>query len=72
MSALTSRMGKQVFLTCGSLLLGLHRATLQCIRTMTCEYALCSFFVPGDRQVVIGTKVNSDFLDFGDFSTPYS
>ncbi|XP_039098687.1 WD repeat-containing protein 3 isoform X2 [Hyaena hyaena] len=33
-----------------------NRATLQCIRTMTCEYALCSFFVPGDRQVVIGTK----------------
>ncbi|XP_028344757.1 WD repeat-containing protein 3 isoform X2 [Physeter macrocephalus] len=33
-----------------------NRSTLQCIRTMTCEYALCSFFVPGDRQVVIGTK----------------
>ncbi|GAB5575429.1 WD repeat-containing protein 3 isoform X1 [Prionailurus iriomotensis] len=33
-----------------------NRATLQCIRTMTCEYALCSFFVPGDRQVVVGTK----------------
>ncbi|XP_070463766.1 WD repeat-containing protein 3 isoform X2 [Equus przewalskii] len=32
------------------------KSTLQCIRTMTCEYALCSFFVPGDRQVVIGTK----------------
>uniref|UniRef100_A0A452SDA4 WD repeat domain 3 n=1 Tax=Ursus americanus TaxID=9643 RepID=A0A452SDA4_URSAM len=27
-----------------------NRATLQCIRTMTCEYALCSFFVPGDRN----------------------
>lgn len=46
-----------------------HRSTLQCIRTMTCEYALCSFFVPGDRQVVIGTKVNRDvFLDLGVFS----
>ncbi|XP_039697255.1 WD repeat-containing protein 3 [Pteropus medius] len=33
-----------------------NRSTLQCIRTMTCDYALCSFFVPGDRQVVIGTK----------------
>ncbi|VTJ76375.1 Hypothetical predicted protein [Marmota monax] len=33
-----------------------NRSTLQCIRTMNCEYALCSFFVPGDRQVVIGTK----------------
>ncbi|XP_036780343.2 WD repeat-containing protein 3 isoform X1 [Manis pentadactyla] len=33
-----------------------NRSTLQCIRTMTCEYALCSFFVPGDRQVAIGTK----------------
>ncbi|KAF6076330.1 WD repeat domain 3 [Phyllostomus discolor] len=33
-----------------------NRSTLQCIRTMACEYALCSFFVPGDRQVVVGTK----------------
>ncbi|XP_049621861.1 WD repeat-containing protein 3 [Suncus etruscus] len=33
-----------------------NRSTLQCIRTMTCEYALCSFFVPGDKQVIIGTK----------------
>lgn len=36
-----------------------HRSTLQCIRTMDCEYALCSLFVPGDRQVIVGTKVNS-------------
>lgn len=36
-----------------------HRSTLQCIRTMDCEYALCSFFVPGDRQVIVGTKVIS-------------
>ncbi|XP_008113480.1 WD repeat-containing protein 3 [Anolis carolinensis] len=33
-----------------------NRATLQCIRTMVCEYALCSLFVPGDRQVIVGTK----------------
>ncbi|XP_068554814.1 WD repeat-containing protein 3 [Anas acuta] len=33
-----------------------NRSTLQCIRTMDCEYALCSFFVPGDRQVIVGTK----------------
>ncbi|XP_004714929.1 WD repeat-containing protein 3 [Echinops telfairi] len=33
-----------------------NRSTLQCIRTMACDYALCSFFVPGDRQVIIGTK----------------
>ncbi|XP_077679368.1 WD repeat-containing protein 3 isoform X4 [Eretmochelys imbricata] len=32
------------------------KSTLQCIRTMACEYALCSLFVPGDRQVIIGTK----------------
>lgn len=39
-----------------------HRSTLQCIRTMDCEYALCSLFVPGDRQVIIGTKVNTVLL----------
>ncbi|XP_027749929.1 WD repeat-containing protein 3 [Empidonax traillii] len=33
-----------------------NRSTLQCIRTMDCEYALCSLFVPGDRQVIVGTK----------------
>ncbi|XP_066562608.1 WD repeat-containing protein 3 [Amia ocellicauda] len=33
-----------------------NRSTLQVIRTMACEYALCSLFVPGDRQVIIGTK----------------
>lgn len=36
-----------------------NRSTLQCIRTMPCEYALCSFFVPGDRQVAIGTKTGN-------------
>lgn len=24
---------------------------------MACEYALCSLFVPGDRQIILGTKV---------------
>nr|XP_015219591.1 PREDICTED: WD repeat-containing protein 3 [Lepisosteus oculatus] len=33
-----------------------NRSTLQVIRTMACDYALCSLFVPGDRQIVIGTK----------------
>ncbi|TSV41637.1 WD repeat-containing protein 3 [Bagarius yarrelli] len=33
-----------------------NRATLQVIRTMACEYALCSLFVPGDRQIIVGTK----------------
>ncbi|KAM6956002.1 WD repeat-containing protein 3 [Lycodopsis pacificus] len=33
-----------------------NRSTLQVIRTMACEYALCSLFVPGDRQVILGTK----------------
>ncbi|XP_068428637.1 WD repeat-containing protein 3 [Clinocottus analis] len=33
-----------------------NRTTLQVIRTMACEYALCSLFVPGDRQIILGTK----------------
>ncbi|CAL9690674.1 unnamed protein product [Knipowitschia caucasica] len=33
-----------------------NRPTLQVIRTMACEYALCSLFVPGDRQILLGTK----------------
>ncbi|XP_061081662.1 WD repeat-containing protein 3 [Conger conger] len=33
-----------------------NRSTLQVIRTMACEYALCSLFVPGDRQIIVGTK----------------
>ncbi|CAI9538088.1 unnamed protein product [Staurois parvus] len=33
-----------------------NRSTLQCIRSMTCEYALSSLFVPGDRHVIVGTK----------------
>lgn len=34
-----------------------YRSTLQVIRTMACDYALSSMFVPGDRQVIVGTKV---------------
>ena len=34
-----------------------NRATLQCIRTTPCDYALCSLFAPGDRHVLIGAKV---------------
>ncbi|XP_075994682.1 WD repeat-containing protein 3 [Genypterus blacodes] len=33
-----------------------NRSTLQVVRTMSCEYALCSLFVPGDRQIILGTK----------------
>ncbi|XP_041858457.1 WD repeat-containing protein 3 [Melanotaenia boesemani] len=33
-----------------------NRSTLQVIRTMACEYALSSLFVPGDRQIILGTK----------------
>ncbi|XP_023258035.1 WD repeat-containing protein 3 [Seriola lalandi dorsalis] len=33
-----------------------NRSTLQVIRTMSCDYALCSLFVPGDRQIILGTK----------------
>lgn len=32
------------------------RSSLQCFRTMTCDYALCSAFAPGDRHIIIGTK----------------
>lgn len=33
-----------------------NRASLQCIRTMSCDYAVCSMFAPGDRHVILGTK----------------
>ncbi|XP_039599660.1 WD repeat-containing protein 3 [Polypterus senegalus] len=33
-----------------------NRPTLQVIRTMACDYALSSLFVPGDRQIILGTK----------------
>jgi len=43
-------------------------ATMQCIRAMECEYALCSLFAPGDRHVIIGTKVRCCFLYKAQFS----
>nr|GAT54036.1 predicted protein [Mycena chlorophos] len=30
--------------------------TTSCIRTMPCGYAICSTFLPGDRQIAVGTK----------------
>lgn len=33
-----------------------NRASLKCIRTMECDYALCCLFAPGDRYAVVGTK----------------
>ncbi|XP_053396135.1 WD repeat-containing protein 3-like [Mercenaria mercenaria] len=33
-----------------------NRSSLQCIRTMPCDYALCSMFAPGDRHIILGTK----------------
>ncbi|XP_074648521.1 WD repeat-containing protein 3-like [Tubulanus polymorphus] len=33
-----------------------NRASTQCIRSVSCDYALCSMFAPGDRHVIIGTK----------------
>lgn len=32
------------------------RSTQNCIRTIKSGYGLCSFFVPGDRHAIIGTK----------------
>ena len=34
------------------------RSSLQPIRTMTCDYALCCIFAPGDRHAIVGTKVS--------------
>ncbi|KAK7695479.1 hypothetical protein QCA50_000115 [Cerrena zonata] len=30
--------------------------TTACIRTMECTYPICSTFLPGDRQIAVGTK----------------
>ncbi|KAG9034074.1 hypothetical protein FRB95_013843 [Tulasnella sp. JGI-2019a] len=30
--------------------------TTACIRTLDCDYAICSTFLPGDRHVAVGTK----------------
>lgn len=35
--------------------------TFTCIRTMECGHAVCSTFLPGDRQVAVGTK-NGEIL----------
>ena len=40
------------------------RSTQQCIRTMPSGYALCSAFVPGDRHVLIGTKVCLQYSNY--------
>ena len=34
-----------------------NRSSQTCIRTMPSGYGLCGCFVPGDRHVVVGTKV---------------
>ena len=41
-----------------SLFLFSYRNTQKCIRTMDSDYCLCSMFVPGERHVIVGTKVN--------------
>ena len=39
-----------------------NRSSQNCIRTMSCEYALSILFVPGDRYVIVATKkANSKF-----------
>ncbi|KAI0082587.1 WD40 repeat-like protein [Panus rudis PR-1116 ss-1] len=35
--------------------------TTACIRTMECGYPICSTFLPGDRQIAVGTK-NGEIL----------
>ncbi|TDL29382.1 WD-repeat-containing protein [Rickenella mellea] len=37
--------------------------TTACIRTLDCPYAICSTFLPGDRQVAVGTR-NGEILIF--------
>ncbi|GBE79565.1 Uncharacterized WD repeat-containing protein [Sparassis crispa] len=36
--------------------------TTSCIRTMECGHAICSTFLPGDRQIAVGTKTGEIFL----------
>ncbi|XP_048577816.1 WD repeat-containing protein 3 [Nematostella vectensis] len=36
-----------------------NRESQQCIRTMETGYALSSFFVPGDKHVIVGTKAGA-------------
>ncbi|KAG1651938.1 WD repeat-containing protein 3 [Nymphon striatum] len=32
------------------------KSSQHCIKTMPCEYALCSAFLPGDRHCIVGTR----------------
>lgn len=42
------------------------RTSQQCLRSMECEYALCSTFLPGDRHCVVGTKTGKlQLFDIG-------
>ncbi|KAH8118406.1 WD-repeat-containing protein [Phellopilus nigrolimitatus] len=36
--------------------------TTACIRTLDCSYAICSTFLPGDRQIAVGTKTGEILL----------
>ncbi|CAG8534966.1 1195_t:CDS:10 [Dentiscutata erythropus] len=43
--------------------------TTSCLRTIDCGYALCSSFLPGDRNVIIGTKAgNLEIFDLASSS----
>ncbi|KLO08525.1 WD-repeat-containing protein [Schizopora paradoxa] len=43
--------------------------TTACIRTIDCPYAICSTFLPGDRQIAVGTKSGEILLfDFASSS----
>lgn len=44
-----SKLIKVIFLDC--------RQTGKCIRTMEAGYGLCTAFVPGNRHVLVGTRV---------------
>ncbi|XP_013112970.2 WD repeat-containing protein 3 [Stomoxys calcitrans] len=33
-----------------------NRDSMQCLRTVACDYVLCSVFVPGDRYILLGLK----------------
>ncbi|XP_076317472.1 WD repeat-containing protein 3 [Tachypleus tridentatus] len=43
-----------------------NRSSQQCVRTMGCDYALCSILAPGDRHCIIGTKTGKlQIFDIG-------
>ncbi len=33
-----------------------------CLQTLPCGYAVCSCFIPGDRYLLVGTKVSDDLI----------